>query len=262
MKKIAGIIILLLCITFAGKGQSKRLILATGFTGCELKNENMSPLTYYGPGAHGYIGFIDGRPKGFHELSFYGGASITTPLTGSSSMALYSFDFDYTYLRYGGEFGNTGIKLSYGGAFTLRLAMRNHLQYSNNNYDMDQAYSLAFAGMAHRPVQLKKRTLDVQWRMALPVVSMSIVPSFIGRQPEGFILNDEDENWLTPFRSSEILSFGSFFRVISDLGVTWNLINGNAIFVKYRWDFTQNTSGNYIADGRHQFSFGFNINLK
>lgn len=262
MKRLVFLILVLGVLTQYGVGQTKTLLLAGGLTGCELKNESMSPMTYYGAGAHGYIGFIDGRPKGIHELSFYGGAAFTTPLEGSSLMQLYSFDFDYSYLRKAGELGQTGIKLFAGGAFNLRIAMRNHMQYSNNNFDMDQAYSLAIAGMAKRSIKLKKRYLDIQWKVAVPLVSVSIVPGFIGRQPEGFILNEEDEDWLTPFRSSKILSFGNFCRVISDAGVTWNFMNGNALFAKYRWDFTKNSSGNYIADAKHAFSLGLNINLK
>lgn len=252
----------LVALSASGQATSLRLHIASGFTGCELKNESMSPLTYYGPGAHGYIGFIDGRPKGIHQLSFYGGASFTTPFVGNSIINLYSFDFDYAYLRKSGQLGGTGINLFAGGAYTMRFAMRNHLQYSNNNFDMDQAYSLAVAGMAERAVKLKRRNLGFQWKLTMPLVSVSLVPGYIGRQPEGFILNEEDEDWLTPLRSSEVVSFGSFFRMISDLGISWNLINGNAIFAKYRWDFTQNSSGNYLADAKHHFSFGFDINLK
>ncbi|HPE87559.1 MAG TPA: hypothetical protein PLS41_09575, partial [Bacteroidales bacterium] len=239
--------------------QSKSLLIATGGGVTALKNENMSPLTYYGPGAHGYLGFIEGRPKGIHQLSLYGGASFTSPVTGSSIMHLYAFDFDYTYLRKSALNAGTGINFYAGGAFTMRFAMRNHLHFSNNNFDMDQAYSLAVAGMAERAVKLKRRNLDFQWKLTMPLVSVSIVPGYIGRQPEGFIINEEDKNWLTPLRSSEVLSFGSFFRMISDFGISWNFINGNAIFAKYRWDFTQNTSGNYIADAKHHFSFGFDI---
>lgn len=262
MKRICLLISSLFFFSIFSFGQSKMLLLGTGVSGCELKNENMSPMTYYGVGAHGYIGFIDTRPKGLHEFSFYGGASVTTPLEGSSVMFFFPVDFDYTYLRNAGELGATGIRLYGGGSLALRFAIRNHLQYSNNNFDMDHASSLALAAMAQRSVKLKKRDLDVQWRLVVPLVSVSIVPGFIGRHPQGFILNDDDKNWLIPLKSSELLSLGSFCRVISDAGVVWNFVNGNAMFVKYRWDFTQNTSGNYIADAKHAFSFGLSINLK
>ncbi|MDY0286656.1 MAG: hypothetical protein RBR21_11025 [Bacteroidales bacterium] len=261
MRKLLFFFLLLFFLPEILFPQSKSLLIATGAGITALKNENMSPLTYYGPGVHGYLGFIEGRPKGIQQLSFYGGASFTSPVTGSSIMHLYAFDFDYTYLRKSGKLAETGIDLLAGGAFAMRFAMRNHLQFSNNNFDMDQAFSLALAGMAKTSVKLKKRNLDIHWKLALPVVSVSIVPGYIGRQPEGYIINEEDEDWLTPLRSSKILSFGHFFRMISDFGVVWNFMNGNALLVKYRWDFTQNSSGNYIADAKHQFSFGFIIYL-
>ena len=247
-------------ISLYASAQRKYLVLTTGLDICDLKNESMSPLTYYGAGGNLNLGLVVERKEGIHDLSLFSGAHLATPLIATSTVAFFNVNFEYTYLRRLGVAGASEIELFGGGAFTTRLAIRNHLQFSNNNIDLDQEYSLAIAGKARKIISLKKRQLELSWALTIPMVSLSYVPSYLGRGPEGFAFTEETII-REVFQHGEVLSLGRFRRVISEMELVWNISSGNALALSYRWDYTTNTSGNYIADALHAFNVGFFITL-
>lgn len=254
------LLLFLVLISMCASAQNKYLVITTGFDVCDLKNESMSPLTYYGAGANVTLGLVAEREKGIHDLSLFTGAHVATPLIGTSTLAFYTVDFEYTYVRQVGMIDAAGIELFGGGAVATRLAIRNHQQFSNNNVDADQEYSLAVAGKARKCITLKKRQLDLSWALTVPMASLSYVPSYLGRGPEGFMF-DDDSGIKSLLQKGEVLSVGRFRRVISDIDVVWNMSSENALVVSYRWDYATNTSGNYISDAVHAFNFGLFITL-
>ena len=254
------LLLFLVLISLGASAQSKYLVISSGFDLCDLKNESMSPLTYYGAGANVTLGLVAEREKGIHDLSLFSGAHLATPLMATSTLSFYNVNFEYAYLRRVGMIGAAGIELFGGGAVATRIAIRNHQQYSNNNLDADQEFSLAIAGKARKSIALKKRQLDLSWALTIPVVSLSYVPSYLGLGPEGFMF-DDDSGIKSLLQQGEVLSVGRFRRVISEIDMVWNISSGNALALSYRWDYTTNTSGNYISDAVHAFNFGFFISL-
>lgn len=254
------ILLFFVLISLCASAQRKYLVLTAGFDMCDLKNESMSPLTYYGAGANLNQGLVVERKEGIHDFSLFSGAHIATPLIATATMAFFNVNFEYTYLRRLGVAGASEIELFGGGAVTTRLAIRNHLQFSNNNFDLDQEYSFAIAGKARKIISLKKRQLELSWALTIPMVSLSYVPSYLGLGPGGFDFSDEPViNAI--LQNGEVLSLGRFRRVISDMELVWNISSGNALALSYRWDYTTNISGNYIADAVHAFNAGFFITL-
>ncbi len=262
MKRFFFWVCLLFFLGFGAGAQDLKVAIGSGLTGCDLKNENMSPLTYFGIGFQAHTGVIYEGKKFFHEMNSYlGGVSTINLLARPETLLrLFAWDSDYSCLFKLKEADKSNLTLHLGGALTQRFALRNHQRYSNNNVDTDYAISLALAGMATYSVSLKKHTAAVQWKLMLPVLSVANAPSYVGRSPEGFIMNEE-VNPLFLFQNSEIVSWGRFFRMVSDLSLVWTLANGNAFFAKYHWDFTQNRMGHYLADAKHYMSVGLLVRL-
>jgi len=224
------------------------------------RDEGMSPLIYSGHHFNGAIGLEKINNNQLNSLHFE--AMLGRMRPGAQPKGLRSvaqtlrIQMDYSHLRKVHSWPNNGLELWIGGAWNNMLNVLYHQRYLNNSLNYAFSSSLGAAARMHYPLQLGNKLFRLYGQLELPLVAFNFRPSFASSIPEGYIAQ-ERSNVRAFFDSGRLQTLNRFFRVRNELGVIHQLMNGNQVFLNYRWDYYSIAHEHRVQMAVHQIQLGW-----
>lgn len=224
------------------------------------RDEGMSSLIYSGHHFNGAIGVEKTKNNQFNNFKLEAMLGRMRPGTqppGLRSVAqALRVQLDYSHLRKVQSWPNNGLELWIGGSWNNMLNVLNHQRYLNNSLNYAFSSSLGVAARVHYPLQLGNKAFRLYGQLELPLVAFNFRPSYASSIPEGFIAQ-ERSNVRAFFDSGKLQTLNQFFRVRNELGVVHQLVNGNQVFLAYRWDYYSIAHEHRVQMAVHQIQLGW-----
>lgn len=234
-----------------------------GWSYNNTRDEAVSPLRYKGGGPALAIGYERETAERSGEVWLQGQYGRITPRQTdlfSAAMLLARADIGYRQLYLAGNFPDKRYSIFLGGGFLTTAVYREHNLFTNNAYQYDYAASISLEACVKRAIPVKQRTLSLDWKLSLPFLSALLRPGYNSSIPEGFIYYPEKPAKAV-LASAEPGIFASYWRVLSTVGATYHLHNGNRIRLGYSWDTYRYSNGNRLTSATHTVYFLLLFNL-
>jgi hypothetical protein len=141
-----------------------------------------------------------------------------------------------------------------GGHASLVAAYKEAPQLDNSAIVYDYALSLGVSGRASTPLRLLNHDCVLSYQLSLPLIAHIARPMYLNR----IEFLDPDNNFVNDiFANSRIVTLNKYFRLNSQLAVTYKLRTGNALRLGYHWDFYRMKDINRVFAAEHLVAFTF-----
>ena len=224
-----------------------------------LKDEFLSPLTYYGPaiGVRGSTIVAGHRSVRVRNLSIQLG--ILKNYTNESSLIAPRVDFDYSYLRRFYQSDDNRIKLYFGGSYNLMLLGKYLPQNINNVLSFDVSTTLDLSGMVDYHFSLLNKDFTITNQLSVPIIGAVLRPEYAWSTP--YFIAEPDA---AVSESVELVFFGEYLRFQNIISLyfkskksgTYDKPSLDHWRISYKWDYHQINIQNLSQSATHVVSLG------
>lgn len=252
----------------ARRAREKSLIIAPSLAYQSVRDRANSPLWYSGLAAGQYLTYhsveaIAQRSVGIGALQ----GKLLSSLNGKGTDEMTRVDVFMRELYRGTDWNLGKCRYYVGYRAGILVNSRNNNQLSNAAFTYEAGFDIGPAGKIQRDFSFgkkldkngapRKRIITAAYEVALPVYSYSIRPSYIVIDD----FTDGESGNINDFSRYHSRSFGSFFRVLSNVMMEYHLHNTNSVYLTYTWDFYRFSQPNTVTTGTHLLQFGFKFRL-
>ena len=230
-----------------------------GYAYLANQDDAMSPLLYSGSSVFAVVGLNKISPDLKHHLLGTFSYGRMQPTTGYMATSIrYSVNYTPLWKIYG---DSSTLPLVYaGGGLNTFQTMKFNSHYTNNSFYSDFVTSIGPAGMITYPFQLLKHKTTAELSLQLPVFSWIVRPGYATTGLPGS-LESEDSYFKDFITSGKLKTINKYQQLISKVGLTWYLKNGNAIKFGYIFDFYHFNDLNELSFMNHALWLATSFNF-
>lgn len=245
--------------------KTRLLSIGAGTSYVTVRDFAASPLRFGGLGVYGQLGYEWNNKIKFQNIRLnFQTSGLNNSTSYRSDTRAYGGKISYSYLRRIGSAKQLGFRL--GGIVDIWGNARVKQQRKNNPVSYDAGASLTLATHFSKHVSVSKSILQLDYSLAVPVLTYLIRPAYGVPYPKNYledgVYNPKDEGIAGPFlKSGSLVTFNDFFRVQSNVTITYPIKSRNALRLGYGWDFYSIQSLKKVQLADHTVSLSLLINL-
>lgn len=225
-----------------------------------LKDEFLSPLTYYGFQL-GMSGSTIIRKLNWIGIRNYSAQlGLLQNYTNESSLFTPRLEFDYSYLRYLYQSPSKKLNLYAGGLYNLMLLGKYLPQNVNNIFSYDVATALHTSGRLSYQFTLLGKDLTITNQLSIPLIGILLRPEYAWPTP--YFIAEKEANISESIRLAYLGNyfrlqnhFALYFQTSKSKGSTGKA-RSNYWRLSYMWDYHQISLQNLTQSASHIVSFG------
>ena len=204
----------------------------------QLRDQHMSPVTYFGGIISPGIGILKRKEKSISEFSLNFALGSIQAKNGSELRPMrgdyFRIDLQYSYLKFMKNILNQRFRWYVGGKLRSHSNVRLNEQLDTGFITFIFTNGLALSSALERDINLFGRKMTLSYQLDLPVVTHVIRPNYLN------IYNyiDPENDWFKErIRDSDWLLPGKFSSINSQLSLSYTIKAGNMVRVTYGWAY-------------------------
>ncbi len=245
------------------KSEIKRYLVSSMIIkSLQLRDEHMSPVTYFGSVVTPGLGFIKFKPNGISEFSFDVGIGSIQAKNGTEQLPMrgsyYRLDIHYSYLKYVKNVFKGKYRWYLGGKFKSHTNIRLNEQLDTGFITFILANGFSLSSALERDLKLFNRNVKFIFQADLPLVSHVIRPNYLN------IYNyiDPENDWVSErFRDSDWLAIGKYTNIETRLSMLYPVRSGNYLKLSYGWAYYAVNNKLKARNASHEFGLAFLFNF-
>ncbi|MDN5212416.1 hypothetical protein QQ020_10180 [Fulvivirgaceae bacterium BMA12] len=204
----------------------------------QLRDQHMSPVTYFGGIIAPGFGMLKRKEKFFSEFSLNLALGSIQAKNGTELRPMrgdyFRIDMQYSYLRFVKNIANQRFRWYVGGKLKSHANVRLNEQLDTGFITFIFTNGLSLSSALERDINLFGRKMTLSYQLDLPVVTHVIRPNYLN------IYNyiDPENDWLEErLRDSDWLLPGKFTSINSQISLTYPIKAGNMVRLSYGWEY-------------------------
>ncbi len=204
----------------------------------QLRDQHMSPVTYFGGMIAPGFGMLKRKEKFFSEFSLNFTLGSIQAKNGTDLRPMrgdyFRIDMQYSYLRFVKNIANQRFRWYVGGKLKSHSNVRLNEQLDTGFITFIFTNGLSLSSALERDISLFGRKMTLSYQLDLPVVTHVIRPNYLN------IYNyiDPENDWLEErLRDSDWLLPGKFTSINSQISLTYPIRAGNMVRLSYGWEY-------------------------
>ncbi len=228
----------------------------------QLRDQHMSPVTYFGTVITPGLGFVKFKPNGISEFSFDVGIGAIQAKNGTEQLPMrgsyYRLDIHYAYMKYIGNVIKGKYKWYLGGKLKSHTNIRLNEQLDTGFITFILANGINITSALEREARVFNRNVKFLFQADLPLITHLIRPNYLN------IYNyiDPENDWVSErFRDSDWLAPGKFSNFQTKLTMLYPIRSGNYLRLSYGWSYYAVNNKLKARNASHDFGMAFLFNF-
>lgn len=237
--------------------------LAPGISYTNVQDLGMSPMIYRGIQANLSLSIQKTKGASLQIWEIAGSYGAVKTTTKASSAIRLNGQINYTILWEVMDKRSERFDFRFGGSFLMQSPTNIHRSYSNNEYNVAFMSSIGPAGHVSMPLRLLNKQCTLHGTMHLPLIGLTLRPSYAYGGPEGFYDYEEGTEFRDFMESLRVQTIDRFIRMKTRIGLIYPLFNRNRLELGYQWDFfrIRTIPKNRVMSGTHTLYFMTQFNF-
>ena len=244
------------------KATQRYFTSSLGLKNIQLRDQHMSPVTYYGSIISPGIGLLKRKEKSISEFSLNLTLGSVQAKNGSELRPMrgdyFRTDIHYSYQKFVRNIFDQQVRWYLGGKFRSHANVRLNEQLDTGFITFIFTNGLSLATTLERDITIFNRKMTLSYNLDIPVITHVIRPNYLN------IYNyiDPENDWLKErFRDSDWLSVGKFSSINSQLSLSYTIKAGNMIRFTYGWEYYALNNKLKARNASHDFSVALLFNF-
>ena len=228
----------------------------------QLRDQHMSPVTYFGSMISPGVGLIKRKEKSISEFSLNLAIGSIQSKNGSELRPMqgdyFRADIQYSYLKFVRNIFDQRFRWYLGGKFRSHANVRLNEQLDTGFITFIFTNGLSLATALERDITIFNRKMTLFYQLDVPFITHVVRPNYLN------IYNyiDPENDWFKErLRDSDWLSVGKFTSISSQLSLGYTIKAGNMIKFTYGWEYYALNNKLKAKNASHDFQMALLFNF-
>ncbi len=237
---------------------TRYLTLGIGNKYVQLRDQHMSPLTYYGGAFNVQLGAFKRKKKSLRNFTIDMVYTNLGPREDNREIdpkgVYFRFDLQYAQQQYIRSFFNNSTRWYLGGKFKSHSNIRMNPQLDGGFITFTFTNGLFLSNVLEREIKISGRPLTLNWQLDLPIVNHTIRPDYLNI----YDFVNPESNWVEErIEDSKWRSIATYSNITSTLSLLYPISSSNVLRFSYEWDFYRINSELRATSTTHTYLFSF-----